>query len=283
MSKAVFYRGRCEELMASELEPGSVSLVLTDPPYFLDKLDGEWKGRDIPATGDVVKNLPAGMRFDAAQARNLAGYTRLWAAQAERVMKPGAFLLAFSQPRLAHGLACGLEEYFDIRDVYAWRFTKRARAKAAGQEHWVRKSGLSASEKEAALKALGGRKTAQLRPEFESIVVAQRKPHGTLWQNFVKYGTGLVDVSRTGLSTVFTCEKDEKPSWNTHPTVKPVSVLEQLIEVFTQEGQIVLDPFMGSGGTAVAALRNNRQFVGIEVCEDYLEIAGRRVSEEVGS
>ena len=62
-----------------------------------------------------------------------------------------------------------------------------------------------------------------------------------------------------------------------HPTQKPIEVMEWLIDRLTDEDDLVLDPFMGSGSTGVAALNTNRRFVGIELDEDYFNIAVERL------
>jgi len=62
-----------------------------------------------------------------------------------------------------------------------------------------------------------------------------------------------------------------------HPTVKPVSLFEYLIKLVTRQGQIILDPFIGSGTTAIAAHNTGRKCVGIEKEDEYLTIAKRRI------
>lgn len=64
-----------------------------------------------------------------------------------------------------------------------------------------------------------------------------------------------------------------------HPTQKPVEVIEKLITDSTKEGDLVLDCFMGSGTTAVAAKKLNRNFIGFEIQEKYIEIAKRRLKQ----
>lgn len=65
-----------------------------------------------------------------------------------------------------------------------------------------------------------------------------------------------------------------------HPTQKPVPVIEQLITEFTQPGDRILDPFMGSGTTAVAAIQNDRDYIGFELDKDnYKPIIERRIGE----
>jgi len=64
-----------------------------------------------------------------------------------------------------------------------------------------------------------------------------------------------------------------------HITVKPVCLIAHLIKLFTQAGQIVLDPFLGSGSHGVAAIESGRQFVGFEMEKKYYEIASKRIAE----
>src|SRR5690606_15591991 len=66
---------------------------------------------------------------------------------------------------------------------------------------------------------------------------------------------------------------------NTHPTVKPVKLMEYLITLVTPPNGIVLDPFFGSGTTALAALNLGRFFIGVELNEEYCEIARRRIEQ----
>lgn len=65
-----------------------------------------------------------------------------------------------------------------------------------------------------------------------------------------------------------------------HPTCKPVSILENLIVNSSQEGDVVLDPFMGSGSTGEACINKCRDFVGIEINEEYFKVARNRIIKE---
>lgn len=66
-------------------------------------------------------------------------------------------------------------------------------------------------------------------------------------------------------------------AFGTHPTQKPVSLMESFVKLLSNENDTVLDPFMGSGSTGVACKNLNRQFVGIELNEDYFNIATNRI------
>nr|WP_277868644.1 DNA (cytosine-5-)-methyltransferase [Metamycoplasma orale] len=66
---------------------------------------------------------------------------------------------------------------------------------------------------------------------------------------------------------------------NGHPTQKSLKLMEELINIHTKENEIILDPFMGSGTTGVAALKNKRKFIGIEIDNKYYEIAKERLKK----
>jgi len=74
--------------------------------------------------------------------------------------------------------------------------------------------------------------------------------------------------------------KSERGPGNTHPTVKPLALMRYLVRLVTPPGGTVLDPFMGSGTTGLAAAAEALQFVGIERDEAYFEIARRRLTRE---
>ena len=65
---------------------------------------------------------------------------------------------------------------------------------------------------------------------------------------------------------------------NNHPTIKPFGIMEWLIKLITPEGEIVLDPFMGSGTTGIMCVKNSRDFIGIEMDEHYYSISQTRIN-----
>lgn len=73
------------------------------------------------------------------------------------------------------------------------------------------------------------------------------------------------------------CMGPERLKEPKHPTQKPVAILEHLLKIATNRGDTVLDPFMGVGSTGIAALKNNRKFVGIELEKDYFDAAKKRL------
>jgi len=68
-----------------------------------------------------------------------------------------------------------------------------------------------------------------------------------------------------------------KEGRNIHPTCKPISLFEWLIKLVTREGQVVLDPFLGSGTTLMACEKSSRKGIGIEKEVEYIKIAKERI------
>lgn len=64
-----------------------------------------------------------------------------------------------------------------------------------------------------------------------------------------------------------------------HPTQKPEYLLERIILASTEEGQVILDLFCGSGTTGVEAVKYGRKFIGIDVSEEYMEISKKRLEK----
>jgi len=287
--------------LLQEVEDCAIDLVVTDPPYFLDKLDNRWNHRKVsdPKNQHVVKSLPAGMRFDKRQGAAFYKWYLDICAELYRVLKPGAFFFSFSSPRLYHRMACAVEDAgFAIRDCFIWLYTQN-QPKAMSLNHFIRRLPLTDDEKTSLMKRLEGWKTPQVRSCFEPIVMAQKPCDGTFLNNVRQYGTGLINTQARTATGQFPANvliteqilplldrhflvrkprKDEKGDFNVHRTVKPLAVCEFLIRLCTfSSDAIVLDPFVGSGTTAVAAKILGRRYIGFDINPEYVEIARRRL------
>ena len=82
--------------------------------------------------------------------------------------------------------------------------------------------------------------------------------------------------------SIFATPPEEK-KFGRHPTQKPLALLDRIVSASTEEGAVILDPFMGSGTTGVAALRAGRTFVGIDNCPEYVDIAEKRLKDALNS
>lgn len=73
---------------------------------------------------------------------------------------------------------------------------------------------------------------------------------------------------------------DKEKNLDMHPTQKPVALIQYLIRTYSNEGDIILDNCMGSGTTAIAAIREKRNFIGFELNKEYYEKACERIKLE---
>ena len=104
------------------------------------------------------------------------------------------------------------------------------------------------------------------------------------------------DRPGTGWEAIAICHKAGKKRWNGggkhafynwpkgsnnfgHPTGKPIGLFSEFVNDFTDQGEIILDPFMGSGTTGVAAIQMGRKFIGIEREPKYFDIACKRIEQ----
>lgn len=96
----------------------------------------------------------------------------------------------------------------------------------------------------------------------------------TLWS-----GKGKSVWNGGGRKGVFTFNKQEARRKAPHPTTKPILLMKSLVSLFSNQGETVLDAYMGSGSTGVACVQSGREFIGIEINEEYFDIACNRIKE----
>jgi site-specific DNA-methyltransferase (adenine-specific) len=153
----------------------------------------------------------------------------------------------------------------------------------------------SRSEREAGCDALEP-KTAQeaVSRDPESAGAKNPRAGANRGAGAALYYCSLCDISLQGGRAAKACAKAEDGQHvpeargqmgairNNHPTVKPISIMEWCLTLVAREGAVVLDPFMGSGTTGIAAVRCKVNFIGIEREEEYLRIAEARIRHHGG-
>jgi DNA modification methylase len=389
MKHPTLIRGDCF-VELPKLEANSAHSFVCDPPYGIRFMGKAWDGADIakraderrqfstdpdPKSGDTgghrsVAAEAGKYRRDIEAARSFQEFSRLWATEAFRILRPGGYLVSFASTRTYHRMVCGIEEAgFEIRDQLGWMFG----------------SGFPKS------KNIAGRGTA-LKPAWEPIVLARKPIEGNVEENFARWGTGMLEIDDCripfesaadqleamaknrhevfgsgtrqthgiygvekrdrknyiaagrwppnimhdggaeasevlGSSQRFfycakasTADRDAGLEWeelrpmarsngaqsalsdsedytggstdiglnkvqmraNSHPTVKPTSLMRWLCRLVTPAGGRIVDPMMGSGSTGRACQLEDFEFFGIELEEDYFNFARRRIDEATG-
>ena len=91
---------------------------------------------------------------------------------------------------------------------------------------------------------------------------------------------GSFDTKRTWYATPL--NQSDKKLYG-HPTCKPLDIVQNFITNSSQEGELVFDPFIGSGTTAIAAIKEKRHYIGMELNKEYYDIACKRVKNEINN
>lgn len=277
----------------------SVHLILSDIPYGIGAEDWDvlHNNTNTAYLGSSPAQKTAGAVFkkrgkpingwseaDRAIPREYQDWCAQWALEWFRVLKPGASVLIFAGRRLAHRCACAMEDAgFSLKDNLAWM---RSRAPHRAQRLSVvyeRRNDTRAAEE-----WLGWR-IGNLRPTFEPVMWFTKpyKIGTTIADNALRHGVGAynqeaflkyVDGPDNIINGTFM-----RGESGLHPTQKPVQLMQALIELTTQEGQLVLDPFAGSGSTLVAAQNLNRNYLGFESNPQYVETCRKRLELDLFS
>ena len=234
-------KGDCLERM-KEIESGSVDMILTDPPY----------GTTACKWDSIIPLEP------------------MW-EQLKRIIKPnGAIVMTASQPFTSVFTCSNLKMF---RYSLVWEKTT-----ATGHLN-AKKMFMRAHEDILVFY----KKTPTYNPQMtrgHKRKTANNVDRGRLQSDVYGNEKGITSYSSTSRypRSVIKTSTDKQKS-KLHPTQKPVALMEYLIKTYTNESETVLDFTMGSGTTGVACKNLNRKFIGIELDQDYFNIAKKRIEE----
>ncbi len=273
-----------------------VHLILSDIPYGIGA--AEWDVLHDNTNSALLGSSPAQLKAGAVfkkRGKPINGWSEAdreipkqyyewcaqWAGEWLRVLKTGGSVFIFAGRRYAHRCIAALEDAgFSFRDMFAWM---RQRAPHRAQRVSVvyeRRGDEASSEK------WQGWRVGNLRPTFEPVLWFSKpyKIGATIADNILAHGVGAFNeeaflqyekspdnILQSGFAPGET---------GAHPTQKPVRLMQALIELTTQPGQLVLDPFCGSGSTLVAAKLTGRNYLGFEISTEYASVAVNRLAEE---
>ncbi len=291
------YNGDCLEIVKTLNE--KVHLVLTDPPYELGSFRnhiGEWEKREMTKT-NIFKDLNS-LLVDGGHimcfSANRTIHKFATAIEEANFEIRDTLIWKYKQsiPR-----NMDIAKAIDSQTLYgktSSKYLKKVEQEYGGKEYVVRgTSNTMFGEKKEFIRKEYSPITSQakewegwgtnLAPSYEPIIMGRKKFNGSLANNIIEKGRGALNIQAlTELNGKFPCnvlefEKEKKDSFNNHPMVKPVKLLEYIILMTTKEGDLVLDPFMGSGSTMVACANTNRRYIGIEKEKDYFNIVKQRL------
>ena len=235
----------CIAGMAARLPDQSVDLVLTDPPFGIEfqakKANYNRKGSRVLQGYNEVKGI------------DYLDFTRQWLGEVRRVLKPTGSLYIFSGWNYLKDLLIALDDLdFNLVNHLIWKY----------------QFGVVTTRKYV---------TSHYHVLFVSLDEKQRK--------FFPYARYAKDAQHPdGGSAHY---KDKEDVWNIPreywtgdlktPTKLPAELIRKILAYSSEPGDLVLDPFLGSGQTAVVSHLEGRRYVGFEVVKEYFEFAQKRL------
>ena len=249
-SESRLYLGDALELMAS-IPDNSVDCVWTDPPYFLSN-DG------ITCVAGKMVKVNKGEWDRSNGIENDHNFNLTWLGECHRILKPSGsiWVTGTIHVYLSVGMAM-LELGYRILNDIVW-------------------------EKPNPPPNLGRRCFTH---STETVLWATKAKKGSKHRHTFNYDVMREENGGKQMKTVWTIPpagQDEK-TYGKHPTQKPVTLIKRCLRASTNAGDVVFDPFVGSGATGVAALSVGRRFLGVENLEEYAAISRSRLLAADGS
>jgi site-specific DNA-methyltransferase (adenine-specific)/modification methylase len=251
------YKGDCVKVMKKNISTSTIDLIYADPPYNLS-------GKSL----NLIDNKTGGPFYkmnedwDTWDYNDYVRLTEDWLRESWRILKPnGSIYISCNYHNIGEIIYIAKKIGFKLNNIITWyktnampNITKRTFTHATEYVCWFVK-GNKWKFNYRALKQLNPHKTKegklkQLRDfiDFIEIPLVQGKER-------IKGSNGRA----------------------VHPTQKPEKLLEMIITASTNKGDLVLDPFFGTGTTGVVAKKLRRNWIGIEINKEYVKIAKKRI------
>jgi site-specific DNA-methyltransferase (adenine-specific)/modification methylase len=254
------YKGDCIEVMKKCIEDKSIDLIYADPPYNLS-------GKSL----NLINNKTGGPFYkmnedwDKWNYNEYIIFTEKWLKEAWRVLKSnGSLYVSCTYHNIGEIIFIAKKIGFKLINIITWyktnampNITKRTFTHATEYVCWFVKGN---------------------KWKFNYEILKRLNPHKTK-DGKEKQMRDFLDFIE--MPIVQGKERIRGPSGRAiHPTQKPEKLLEIIILASSGEGDIVLDPFFGTGTTGVVAKRYNRNFIGIEINEKFIKVARKRIYEK---
>ena len=254
MKKNQLYLGDCIEVMTNQIEKESVDLVFADPPYNLSGNGLHWKGNKTGGDWYMVNE-----EWDRMSAPEYLLFTRKWIGGAYRVLRDGGSIyISCTFHNISEVMIVLKQLDFKINNIITWQKTN-------AMPNMTRR--VFTHSTEFVVWAVKGKKWIFNYEELRKMNPDKQKD-GSLKQMRDVWQLPLVQGKERIRG------KDNRAI---HPTQKPEEMLRRIILASSNKGDIVLDPFLGSGTTTVVAKKLGRNWIGIEKDKKYFKVAENRM------
>ena len=225
-----------------KIEPKSVDMIFADPPYFLS-------GNGITCSAGKMVSVKKGVWDEKINIKEKHKFNKNWIRLCKEVLKDNGTIWISGTMHNIYSIGMALEEEgFKIINNITWK--KLNPPPNISCRAFVHST-------ETILWAMKDDKKAKHKFNYEIM----KKLNG---------GKQMKDVWETSLT------KPSEKKYGKHPTQKPIELLEKIILSSTDENDLILDPFNGSGTTGIVANRLKRKYIGIEKEKEYLDLTIKR-------
>ena len=229
-------------LLLKKLEEESIDMIFADPPYFLS-------GDGITCSGGKIVSVNKGEWDNKISIKEKHDFNKKWIRECKRVLKPNGTIWISGTMHNIYSIGMALEEEgFKIINNITWKklnpppnISCRCFVHSTETILWAKKDD----------------KNAKYKFNYSEM-------------REMNDGKQMKDVWETSLT------KPNEKKCGKHPTQKPMELLEKIILASTDEGDLILDPFNGSGTTGIVASKLNRKYIGIEKEKEYLDLTIKR-------
>ncbi len=235
------YQDSCFKVL-KKLDSKSIDFIFADPPYFLS--DG-----GITCVGGKISSVNKGKWDQTISLKEKLSFSKRWLKECYRILKDQGTIMISGTYHIIYIIGFVLEAIgFEIINNITW----------------IKKN----PPPNLACKCF--------KHSSETILWAKKKNSKKYTFNYQLMKKLNQDKQMSDI-WVFSRPGKKEKLYGKHPTQKPLNLLERIILATTNENDLVLDPFMGSGTTGVASLIHHRKFKGIEIDKTYFEIAKKRL------
>ena len=225
-----------------KIDPKSIDMIFADPPYFLS-------GDGISCSGGKMVSVNKGAWDKSISIEEKHKFNKKWIRLCKEILKDDGTIWISGTMHNIYSIGMALEqEGFKIINNITWRklnpppnISCRAFVHSTETILWAKKD------------------IKKVKYKFNYELMKK-----------LNNGKQMKDVWETSLT------KQSEKKCGKHPTQKPIELLEKIILGSTDEGDLILDPFNGSGTTGIVASKLNRKYIGIEKEKEYLDLTIRR-------
>ena len=232
---------------AENIENESVDLIFADPPYFLS-------GGGITCKSGRMESVDKGDWDKATSLEFVHQFNKNWLKLCKNKLKKDGSIFVSGSLHNIYSIGFALQEldYKIINDIAWFKVNPPPNLSCKYLTHSTET-------------IIWAKKSTESKHTFNYQVSKEI--------NFDNVGKQMLSLWK-----IMPPKKEEKKHGK-HPTQKPLTLLDRIIRIASNENDLVLDPFCGSGTTAISCLLNNRKFIGTELEEQYVNLAIKRLSD----